>query len=80
MSIGQMKVRLGSVDSTNAHCARLLKEGPVAHGSLYYAIEQSAGKGQPGNKWVSEPGSNLVFSMVVYPDKLEPARAFLLNQ
>lgn len=38
--------------------------------------EQTAGRGQRGNRWEAEPGKNLSFSMVYYPDQLPASRQF----
>lgn len=40
------------------------------------AREQTAGRGQRGNKWEAEPGKNLSFSMVYYPAQLPASRQF----
>ena len=41
---------------------------------------QSAGKGQRGNSWESEAGSNLTFSFVLYPSFLSAKRQFAISQ
>ena len=54
---------LDTVDSTNTEALRRLPslETPV----VLAAREQTAGRGQRGNQWFSEPGQNLTFSIVL---------------
>lgn len=55
-----------SVGSTN-EVARELAEDGAEHGTLVVAEEQSQGRGRRGRTWVSPPGSNLYFSLVLRP-------------
>jgi len=54
---------LDTVDSTNSEALRRLPSlpGPV----VLAAREQTAGRGQRGNQWFSEPDRNLTFSIVL---------------
>lgn len=61
-----------SVTSTN-DVAALDK---YTHGSLITAVNQSAGRGQRGNKWHSVQGENLTFSLVVEPTHIEVGEQF----
>lgn len=63
---------LASVDSTNAHAARLAAEGPA----WVLAHEQTAGRGRRGRPWVS-PRGNFHASLVMRPS--EPARVVALR-
>lgn len=57
----------------------LLKEMTDApHGLLIAAREQTAGRGQRGNSWESEPGANLTFS-ILFRAPLEARRQFELS-
>ena len=52
-----------TIDSTNDQAKRILPElGPA---TVLAAVRQTAGRGQRGNVWKSEPGSNLTFSLVL---------------
>ena len=64
-------------DSTNSFI-RALKPFP-AENMIVYAVEQTAGRGQRGNSWESEPGKNLTFSCLYYPENLPAAEQFLLS-
>ena len=50
-------------DSTNSEALRRLGELPPR--CVLAAREQTAGRGQRGNSWFSEPGKNLTFSIVL---------------
>ena len=73
-------VELKSVDSTNSYSERLLKEKEVQEGTAIWAHEQSAGKGQGKNTWLSEPYKNLTFSLILHPRFLPIDQQFYLNK
>lgn len=77
--VGKNFIELPVVDSTNSFATDLLATN-VADGTVVVATHQTAGKGQQGNAWFSEPGSNLTFSLVLYPEALEVRKVFLLNK
>lgn len=56
-------IRLDTTASTNAAAAAMGNE--AADGTVVTAAEQTAGRGQRGNSWESEPGKNLTFSIVI---------------
>lgn len=76
--IGNSIVRLKATDSTNNYANRQIKENELPEGTVFLAYEQTAGRGQLENVWESEPGQNLIFSFVLYPDFLEIRRQFML--
>jgi BirA family biotin operon repressor/biotin-[acetyl-CoA-carboxylase] ligase len=63
--LGQIKMHLSSVDSTNNYAANLLKEGLIKHGTVILADEQTNGRGQRGAIWQSELGMNLQMSLIL---------------
>ena len=65
-----------SMPSTNSE----VKKPGYRHGDAVIAREQTAGRGQRGNKWSSRPGENLTFSLVWEPEFLEARRQFLLSE
>ncbi len=65
-----------SMPSTNSEVA---KPG-YRHGDAVIAREQTAGRGQRGNKWSSKAGENLTFSLVWEPTFMEAKRQFLLSE
>ncbi|MBO5806235.1 MAG: biotin--[acetyl-CoA-carboxylase] ligase [Tidjanibacter sp.] len=65
-----------SLPSTNTE----VKKPGYRHGDVVIAREQTAGRGQRGNRWSSNPGENLTFSLVWEPTFLEAKRQFLLSE
>ena len=53
---------LDEIDSTNSEALRHIEE--LDNLSVIAARNQTAGRGQRGNRWVVEPGANLTFSLV----------------
>ena len=70
---------LESVDSTNHEAARQISN--LDNLSVVSAVRQTEGRGQRGNKWLSNNGENLLFSIVL---KLTPPMLaydqFVLNE
>jgi len=66
---------LDRIDSTNSEALRRLPS--LDSGIVLAAREQTAGRGQRGNTWFSEPGRNLTFSIVLKygPEALPPLAA-----
>jgi len=60
--IGKPLIILSTVDSTNNHAMRLIREGKAADGMVVFALEQSQGKGQRGKNWLSQSGKNIMMS------------------
>lgn len=58
---------LSTVDSTNNYAMARIAEGPVAAGYTWFAMEQTAGKGQRGKQWLSAPGENIMLTTVLQP-------------
>jgi BirA family transcriptional regulator, biotin operon repressor / biotin---[acetyl-CoA-carboxylase] ligase len=66
---------LDTVDSTNNYAMGRIHDGSAKHGMLWFANEQTAGKGQRGKTWTTEKGKNIAMSLV-----LEPARLSITSQ
>lgn len=72
-------VSLHSVDSTNTYLRTYLpEEGEKI--TLVVADYQTAGRGQGLNKWESEAGKNLLFSVLVHPSRVPLRQQFLLAE
>lgn len=65
--------------SSNDVAADLYKKNKIREGTIVIAAEQTAGRGQRGNKWESEPGKNITCSFFFQPTFLEPSSNFFLN-
>jgi BirA family transcriptional regulator, biotin operon repressor / biotin---[acetyl-CoA-carboxylase] ligase len=57
---------LPSIDSTNTH-AMQQADGGAADGSVWFADEQTAGRGRGAHAWTSPPGSGLYVSILLRP-------------
>lgn len=68
---------LDSIDSTNTEALRRLPTLPG--GTVLAAREQTAGRGQRGNTWYTQPGMNLTFSIVLKDIPLLAPDAIRLN-
>jgi len=68
---------LDTIDSTNSEALRRLPE--LEGGTVLAAREQTAGRGQRGNTWFTEPGRNLTFSIVLKQLPLQAAESVRLN-
>lgn len=65
--IGNRLIIKEVTDSTNLDIRRAAEDG-AAHGTIAVGEQQTAGKGRRGRAWVSPPGENLYFSMLLCPD------------
>lgn len=68
-----------SLDSTNEEMQRILQKTDIEEGTVIFAGFQTSGKGHMGNTWESEPGKNLLMSMLFLPDFLVPQHQFYLS-
>lgn len=71
-------VNLPSVKSTNSALAEMAADAP--NGTVVTAIEQTAGRGQRGNTWESEPGKNATFSILLRPAEIGAAEQFVVSE
>jgi len=58
-------IKLDAIDSTNEFLKGLSSNQSVENFTVVTAESQTKGKGQMGAKWVSEPGKNLIMSVLV---------------
>lgn len=77
--LGKDIIYLTECHSTNDEAIRLFKSGRATEGSIVITEKQTKGKGQRGNRWYSEPGKNLTFSLVLTPLFLDATEQFELN-
>ena len=66
--------------STNSLLWDMLRKEQLPEGFVVHTDFQSAGKGQTGNSWEAERGKNLLFSMVLYPQRIPSDELFLISQ
>ena len=68
-------IKLDAIESTNDY----LKSTGFNNTQVVYTYNQYKGKGQRGNKWMSEPGKNLAFSIKIYPKNIDIKDQFKIN-
>lgn len=73
-------LKLGETQSTSTYLKQLLQEKPLVEGFVVCADYQSGGRGQRGNRWESEAGLNLLFSVVLYPKQIVANAQFVISQ
>lgn len=77
--LGKDIIYLTECHSTNDLAMEKIRSKALREGSIVITDKQTKGKGQRGNRWWSEPGMNLTFSLVLQPTFLSPARQFELS-
>ncbi len=55
-----------SLESTNDTAKRLASQG-APEGTVVIALEQRSGRGRQNRTWISEPGKNLTFTVILRP-------------
>ena len=79
--VGQNLITIKQVDSTNNFLKDLLSNSkPVNEGAVIMAESQYAGRGQQQNRWHSEDGKNLTFSILLKPIFLPVTQQFDLTR
>ena len=76
--IGSHIIELMETTSTNAYTDKLLLSEKPKEGTVIIAYKQTHGKGQDQNTWESEDNKNLTFSIILYPEFLNPSEQFRL--
>jgi BirA family biotin operon repressor/biotin-[acetyl-CoA-carboxylase] ligase len=77
--VGQSRIHLAEVDSTNSYATGLLLESRPQDGTVVYTFDQKKGRGQRGNGWECEPRANIALSIIMYPSFLKPSMQFYLS-
>lgn len=66
-TVGGNVVYFGTLDSTMDEARRLAEQG-VTEGTVVIAEEQTRGRGRFDRRWISDPGQDLMLSVVLRPD------------
>jgi BirA family biotin operon repressor/biotin-[acetyl-CoA-carboxylase] ligase len=69
--VGRRLFVFDEIDSTNT-CAKALADTGMEDGTVIIADHQNAGRGRLGRAWLSDPGSNLLFSVILRPKIKQP--------
>jgi BirA family biotin operon repressor/biotin-[acetyl-CoA-carboxylase] ligase len=79
--VGQNLITIKQVDSTNNFLKESLSNSkPLTEGTVIMAESQYAGRGQQQNRWHSEAGKNLTFSILLKPVFLPVSQQFDLTR
>lgn len=79
MTLGSKIINTEILTSTNITAVSLASSHKVPEGTVVMTDFQTGGKGQPGNTWESEPGKNLLLSLILYPEELQPQDQFFVS-
>lgn len=66
--------------STNELLKSIADRDSVAEGYTVIAVSQTAGRGQIGAFWESQPGQNLTFSLLLRPEFIKADQMFLVSK
>lgn len=74
-----MSIRVVELDTCPSTSSVLSAIDDAPEGTVVVAHSQTAGRGQRGNSWESEPGKNLTFSLLLKPREWPAARQFEIS-
>lgn len=77
--IGKNLVFVPECPSTNDLAISLLRSPTSTEGTVVITNRQTSGRGQRGNQWLTEPGQNLTFSVLLKPHWLPVKNQFFLT-
>jgi BirA family biotin operon repressor/biotin-[acetyl-CoA-carboxylase] ligase len=80
MIIGSEIIFRENLSSTNSFAASLVREESVREGTIIRTNFQTAGRGQLKNTWESEDGMNLLISLILFPDMINPSDQFIISK
>lgn len=66
--VGEYKIKLNAVDSTNEALKLAVKEGNLPEGTLLWTDKQESGKGQLGTRWETNPEENFTGTYLFFPN------------
>jgi len=73
-------IKIDSTTSTNSELKKLCSEQSLPSFSALVTQKQTAGRGQAGNSWESEPYKNLTFSVALFPENLPVKQSFFISR
>jgi BirA family transcriptional regulator, biotin operon repressor / biotin---[acetyl-CoA-carboxylase] ligase len=66
--------------STNQVALDLVSKSKPSEGTAVFTFRQTAGRGQIGSRWESEPNKNIALSVILHPKCLPVRQQFMLNK
>ena len=80
MEVSPEIIQPEETESTSSYLKEILKQRQLPECSVVITNRQTAGRGQPGNAWISNPGENLTFSMILYPEMIAAPEQFIISK
>ena len=77
---GRKVVKLEETGSTNRFLSELLQQENLPEGTVVTADYQASGQGLGGTTWFSEPGKNLLMSVVFRPEFLPVKKIYIISK
>src|SRR5882757_1221638 len=77
--MGQKLIYVPECHSSNTLLYELNDSSPLPEGTVVITDNQTAGRGQRGNIWETDPGLNITFSLLLKPGFLAAKNQFRLN-
>ncbi len=77
--IGSTVIHLERIDSSNNYARQLVRDKMPIEGTVVVADEQTNGRGQRSNSWITQPKMNLTCSYILKPVFLAAKDQFLLS-
>lgn len=77
--IGKNLIYVPECHSTNDLAVQMVQQPSTHEGTVIITDKQTKGRGQRGNQWLTEPGKNLTFSLILKPSFLAPKDQFLIT-
>jgi len=77
--MGKRWIKLSNVSSTNSYISALLNQESTIEPIVVLADYQESGKGQGSHAWYSNPGENLLMSLLLFPAFLSASSQFRLS-
>lgn len=72
-------IKLNAIPSTNEYLKELATFGSLKNFTIVEASNQTNGKGQRGNSWITEPNTNLTFSLWIDNLPINKTNLFIFN-
>lgn len=73
-------INIAKGDSSNKIAHQLAEKNKPEEITVVNLLNQTKGKGRGNNRWFSEYGKSLTFSIIVYPDFLTAEKSFYLSK
>lgn len=79
LPVGKNIIELDSIDSTNNYLSKLINKTDVPNGTVILAHNQTKGRGQRENVWITENNKNISCSYFVKLNKINISDVFLIS-